>query len=564
MQPIESRIKNQETRYPVAIRPARGQYAILVLMLTLLSCGKELEQSPTDAFDSEYFWNTESDAMVALTGMYRGDIRYNTTQVVPTDWWTYCGIVFLECATDNAYDRRGDNSTFNRLSNGTLLANNNVVDGYWTGSYKRIAICNNFLENIERVAMEEEKIRRMIAEARFLRATQYFYLSQFWGDVPLVTSTLTPDEANRVSKTPKSEIVQFVDAELEQAAADLPLFRDLTGEETGRACKQAALGFLGRLYLGEEMFEEASEVYREIIETGDHIIDPDYSSIFIPANENSAENIFSVQYHEGLAGNGLPQHALPAMSNGWHIINPLGSLAEQYDFEDGTPFSYDDPRFDHKNMAANRDPRFSYTFLWDNCMFQGKRYVCHPDSTQSLDQLTYSKQATRTGYGLRKFFDESFSGDLRQDYGGNIPIIRYAEVLLGYLEAELEAGRPVTQDLLDLTINAVRGRESVNMPPVTETDPDRLRSLLRKERRVELALEGIRYWDILRWDIGEEVLTGDFWGAPFPDSKKYPTTSKKTDPDFRWYVTSKNFRKGVDDQWPVPESEVNVNPNLGD
>src|SRR5690606_32476489 len=189
------------------------------------------------------------------------------------------------------------------------------------------------------------------------------------------------------------------------------------------------------------------------------------------------------------------------------------------DFQDGTPFSYDDPRFDHKDMAANRDPRFRYTFLWDNCTFAGKKYVCHPDSTASVDQLTYSKQATRSGYGLRKFFDESFTGNLVNGYGGNIPIMRYAEVRLGYLEAELEGGKPLSRELLDLTFNAGRGRESVGMPPLTETEPDLLRPLLRKERRVELALEGIRLWDIFRWGIGGEVLTGDFWGAPFPDSE---------------------------------------------
>ena len=91
-------------------------------------------------------------------------------------------------------------------------------------------------------------------------------------------------------------------------------------------------------------------------------------------------------------------------------------------------------------------------------------YVVHPDWVCSLDQLTYSKQAYRRGYGLRKFFDESFSGSLTADYGGNLPIVRYAEVLLSYLEAELEAGTPTSQALLDQTINAVRGRASVNLP----------------------------------------------------------------------------------------------------
>ncbi|WP_154856576.1 RagB/SusD family nutrient uptake outer membrane protein [Cyclobacterium xiamenense] len=535
----------------------------LVMLTSVVSCDEKLEQFPTNAFASGTFWNSESNALIALTGMYRGNINYGT-QVVPSDWWTYCGIVFLEFATDNAYDRRGDNSTYNRLTDGTLLPNNNVVNGYWQGSYRRIAITNDFLENIDNVAMPEEKRERMKSEARFLRATQYFYLSQFWGDVPLVTSTLTPDEANTVLKSPKSEIVDFTIRELEEAVAGLPRFSDIPSSEIGRASKQAALAFLGRLFLAEKRYQEASAVYQQIINYGDNIIDSEYGPLFNTQNENSSENIFSVQFVPGLAPNAMPQHAYPAASSGWHIINPLGSLAEEYGFDDGTPFSYDDPKFVQEDMGANRDQRFRDTFIWNESTFQGRRYVCHPDSTQSVDQLTYSKQATRTGFGFRKYFDESFNGNLRNDYGGNIPIIRYAEVLLSYLEAELEAGNAITQDLLDQTINRVRGRESVDLPPITETNPDLLRDILRRERRIELAFEGTRLWDIFRWEIGDDVLNGDFWGAPFPDSERYPTTSIKLDPQSRWYVTSKSFRPGVDDKWPIPESETNINPNLAD
>lgn len=541
---------------------AKSLIAIL-LVFSSFSCDEKLEQFPTDAFASGTFWNSESNALIALTGMYRGNINYGT-QVVPSDWWTYCGIVFLEFATDNAYDRRGNNSTYNRLTDGTLLPNNNVINGYWQGSYRRIAITNDFLENIDNVTMPEEKRQRMKSEARFLRATQYFYLSQFWGDVPLVTNTLTPDEANNVEKSSKSVIVDFTIQELEEAVIGLPRFSDIPASEIGRASKQAALAFLGRLYLAEKRFAEASEVYQQIINYGDNIIDSEYRPLFTTENENSSENIFSAQFVSGLAPNAMPQHAYPAASSGWHIINPLGSLAEEYGFDDGSAFSYDDPKFIQEDMGANRDQRFRDTFIWNESTFQGRRYVCHPDSTQSVDQLTYSKQATRTGFGFRKYFDESFSGNLRNDYGGNIPIIRYAEVLLSYLEAELEAGNAITQELLDQTINLVRGRESVNLPPISETNPDLLRDILRRERRIELAFEGTRLWDIFRWEIGDEVLNGDFWGAPFPDSERYPTTSIKLDPQSRWYVTSKNFRPGVDDQWPIPESETNINPNLAE
>ncbi|MCE4563347.1 RagB/SusD family nutrient uptake outer membrane protein [Maribellus sp. CM-23] len=542
------------------IKNTLKSFLLISILIGISSCGDELEQYPKDQFDKANFWTSEANAMIGLAGVYRGNINYGT-QVNPSDWWTYCGLVFLEHATDNAFDRRGKNANQNRLTNGTLLANNAVIGTYWSGSYVRIAISNDFLENVGRVEMEDSKKNRMIAEARFIRACQYFYLSQFWGSVPLVTNTLTPDEANTVTKNPKSEIVAFVIKEFSEAAEDLPRYKDMPASEFGRASKQAALAFLGRIYLAEGRYSEAASAYKQIIDFGDNIIDPNYATIFNTTNETSAENIFSVQYYEGLAGNALTQHALPANKGGWHIVNPLESLASQYDFTDGTPFSYDDPRFNSHNMAENRDPRFAATFLYDGCVFGGNVYDCHPDHSSSVDQLTYSKQATRTGYGLRKFFDENFSGDLSTGYGGNLPIIRYAEVLLSYLEAELEAGEPITQDLLDMTINKTRGRASVQMPAITETDATALRPLLRKERRIELALEGIRYWDLLRWGILGETMQGDFWGASFPDATN---TGKVADPTGhkRWWVDNKAFRTGQDEEWPIPESETNINPGL--
>tara|TARA_R110002050_G_scaffold166886_1_gene297446 strand:+ start:5092 stop:6744 length:1653 start_codon:yes stop_codon:yes gene_type:complete len=537
--------------------------SILALMLFgISSCEKELEQYPNDQFAKGNFWTNETNAMIALTGVYRGDITYGG-QVNPSDWWTYSGLIFFEHATDNAFDRRGKNAAQNRFTNGTLLPDNPVVRAHWNSSYTRIAICNDFLENIGVAEMIETTKKRMIAETRFIRATQYFYLSQFWGAVPLVTKTLTPDEANEVTKTSKSEIINFITDEFSQAAADLPRYKEIPDSEFGRASKQAALAFLGRVYLAEKRFAEASTVYKEIIDYGDNIIAPDYESIFNDVDEQSSENIFSIQYTAGQAGNFLTQHAFPANAGGWHIVNPLESLASQYDFTDGSPFSYDDPRFNPANMGENRDPRFAATFLYDGVIFMGKEYDCHPDHSSSVDQLTYSKQATRTGYGLRKFFNNNFSGDLKTGYGGNVPIIRFAEVLLSYLEAELEAGNPITQELLNMTINKTRGRESVQMPPITETNPDALRPLLRKERRIELALEGIRYWDLLRWEILGDVMQGDFWGASFPDANN---TGSKVDPtgNRRWWVDNKAFRKGQDEVWPIPQSEQDINPNLRD
>ncbi len=319
--------------------------------------------------------------------------------------------------------------------------------------------------------------------------------------------------------------------------------------------------FLGRIQLAHKRYRDAAESYRQIIELGDHIIDPNYESLFDGTNRNSKELIFSTQYLKDVAGNAILQHISPARVGGWHTICPLGDIVEAYQFNDGTPFSYEDPRFDVVNIGKNRDPRLDFSVLYNERMFRGVPYTAHPDSVDSADQLTTSKQATRTGYALRKYNLDPFTGNL-QNTSINLPIIRYSEVLLSYLEAKLEAGDPIDRSLLDLTINAVRARSTVNMPPVKVTEPNKLRELLRNERRVELAFEGIRYWDLLRWDIAKDVLKGDFFGASYPGAKNLRTKSGARDRYQRWYVTSKNFRPDIDQHWMIPQSETNINPNL--
>ncbi|OIN56638.1 RagB/SusD family nutrient uptake outer membrane protein [Arsenicibacter rosenii] len=543
---------------------------LLALLLagtgSLWSCKNELDKSPLSNYVNETFWTSENNALLALTGVYRGNIQMlaapgTGAEFSATDWWSYHGLIMLEVATDNAYDRRGDNSGINQLTNGNLVATNAYLGNYWSASYSRIARCNYFMENVAKTPVDAAKVKRMTAEARFIRACQYFYLSQTFGSVPLVTRTLSLDEANTVTKATKAEVLKFATDEFTAVAGDLPRAKDLPAAERGRATRQAALAFLGRAQLAAYAYNDAATTYKTIIDFGDNLIDPSYPSLFNGTNEASRELIFATQYVKDLAPNAMDQHFFPAVNGGWHLFNPLGSLVESYEFTDGTPFSFTDPRYSATDPTANRDPRLRYNVLFNQQTFQNIAYITHPDSTRSADQLTTSKQATRTGFGLRKYNWDGLTGDL-QNSGIDLPVIRYAEVLLSYLEARLESGA-VDQALLDQTINLVRGRSGVGLPRVTVTSQTQLRTILRRERRNELAFEGIRLWDLQRWKIAGDVLKGDFYGAAFPNAKNLrKKTATTNDPYSRWFVTTKNFRVGTDETWPIPQSEVNINPNL--
>ncbi len=537
----------------------------LTSMLCLSSC--DLERSPlTDLPDTSYWSGSdiEKKAKMAITPLYRGSIT-NGVEYTPSDFWSYHGLLFTEHLTDNAFDRRGENNAFFKITSGQLVNNNNFIAQYWKSAYSRIGKCNRFLEGIENGSDFADR-KRMIAEARFLRATQYHYLASYFHDVPLVTKVLSGEEANNVEKETQTNVLAFCEKEFKEAAEDLPRFKDIAASETGRACKQASLAFLGRTYMFEQKWDEAAKVYKEIIDYGDNDIEASYPNLFLPGTGvGNKENIFYIAYLENYFGCGLPQHGLSAKDGGWSLSNPSAGLFEAYEFKDGTPFSYSDPRYNKNNLGENRDPRLDYTIYYNGSTFRGSEYRLSPDyEAGKKERLDYSSEASRTGFMWRKYYTEDPINDLTS-YSAVTPIVRYAEILLSYLESVIESGQQVNQGLLDATINKVRGRADVQMPSITETNTDKLREIVRHERRIELAYEGIRLWDIFRWKVADTVLVGEIWGAPYPDAAKLGN-SKKQDPtgNGRWYVGRRDFRSPQDYTWPVPLSEQNINPNLRD
>ncbi len=535
----------------------------LAAVAGLQSC--DLERTPLTSLSSDNFWENPKNATLALTGIYRNSLASGVEYNV-TDFWSYQGLQFMDHMTDNAFDRRGENSPLFIFSSGKLQNNNAQLANYWSTAYRRIGRCNRFLEGIPNMEDGPTKTR-LIAEVRFLRATQYHYLASYFKDVPLVTKPLTGEESNNVEKETQANILKWCVTEFREAAADLPRFSEITGAETGRACKQAALAFAGRTYMLMHDWSNGAAVYKEIIDLGDNAINNSYSNLFLAGTGSSnKENIFYIEYLENFFGWGHPQQCLSAKDGGWSLSNPAAGLFEEYEFIDGTPFSYDDPRYNSDNLGENRDPRLDYTIYYNGATFKGTEYRMSPDYSAAVkERIDYSSEASKTGFMWRKFYDESPIEDLNS-YSVIVPVIRYAEVLLSYFECMLESGSPVTQDLLDLTINAVRGRADVQMPSVSVGSTDAMRQAMRHERRVELAYEGIHYWDLLRWGIAHEVLVGEIWGAPYPNSELYASSTKKVDPtgNCRWYVGRRDFRNPEDYKWPIPLSEQNINPNLRD
>jgi hypothetical protein len=516
-----------------------------------------LNKQPLDQLSTATFWKSESDAMLALSGIYHLEGTNVSGAKQQFSFWNQdTHLRVFEATTDNGFEKDDQVTDFN---NGDMASSNSVIGDLWENAYLKIAKCNNFMDNISAVQMDEAKKAMMIAEVRTIRAFDYFYLAFFWGDVPLVTTVLSVNEANNVARTAKQEVMDFVMTELSSAAADLPASRP--DNEWGRMTKGAALAILGRVQMAEELWNEAKVTYKQIIDLNMYSIDPRFKELFEDGGENSPEIVMTSVRMPDVYGNSIPLSSLGFTWGGFHHFSPYNELVEQFECIDGLPIT-ESPLYNVDDPYKNRDPRLLATIMVDRVStFKNILYVSHPDSsaTKYPDQLT---RRPWSGYLLKKFADEGYSGDVRT-YGCDFPMIRYAEVLLSYLEANIESGTAITQGLLDETINKVRGRAQVSMPPVTETDPAALTTILRRERRVELAWEGLRLYDMFRWRIAHVNLRGKVHGMKLCTSVQAPSYSKFPVDENGYYVCEETFfREDVDYLWPIPQSERDVNTKL--
>ena len=523
---------------------------LVILLLAQTGCQKDwLNEQPLDQLSEASFWKTESDAMLSLTGLYQGssigENAYNN---------------FLLCLSSATDDSGYKNGSLSSVYSGYFLytTETQIVLGRWQKAYTSIYRCNYFLANIDKVNMDDNKKKQIIAEARFLRAYEYFWTAQWWGGVPLITKVLTIKEANTQTRNSRQEIQDFVLTELTAAASDLPATR--TESESGRILKSAALAVKGRQLIILKRWSEAAMAFKEIIDLKVHSIGPSYNNVCKEAGENSSEIILSCKCLPGLYGNAQSQRNYhPAFYGGYQEENPFQDLVDAFLMKDGLSIK-ESPLYDPDHPFDNRDPRlYASIFLPEYTVFQGTLYLGHPDLTDIGTNLIGS-----TGYGVKKYVTENYVGD-QGSSGDDIIWIRYAEVLLGYLEAKLEAGDAITQDLLDQTINQVRGRADVSMPSVTETNQDKLREIVRNERRVEFNMERlIRWMDIHRWGIASQVINKKFYGMKLTNDPANYTKHIVNSEGYRFVIDrTGSYNEAVNGLWPIPQSELDINPNLG-
>lgn len=477
------------------------------------------------------FWKTAGDVQVAVNGIY--DVLQART-LYGGSWNSTVSLVHYDSFGDNSWNRiRFEGPGF--FIRGTLDPSEALFRLLWQESYKGIARCNEAVANIQ--SMQENNlgdasvIDGYLGQVYFLRALFYFNLAVYYEDVPLILNVQSLDNAY-VTKNSQREVLDQVIADLRSAIERLP--SAYTDDLYGYATKGAANGLLARVYLFDKQWDKAAETALEVINSGHYNLDVPYENEFTYEGEMAKDIVFSVRFEEAAGFNTGEVFSVTNMSSPKWTHQALSNLVNDYYCTDGLPIG-ESPLYDPANPKLNRDPRLAASIYFRGDVF--------------IEDLNIVFTANDTGYGIKKYVRSRTTpkGAATADPGGqDYYLIRYADVLLMRAEALIESGQ-ISGEVYAL-INQVRDR--VQMPSIEDTEgtgltQDQLRDILRHERRVELAFEGLRFFDLKRWGSVQEAyerLKTD--PAGFPDQGLVKYQGRRSE------------------LFPVPLSELDANPNL--
>lgn len=513
----------------------------MAVFFALSSCSLDL--TPETSLSDASFWNTDDNFQKACNRFY----------------------MYLNATDFRWDDNRSDFSiaaSVNSISSGTQVAPATATD--WSTPYQIIFTAHKIIENAEKV---DFGANRWIAEARFFRAYAYFNLVMKYGDVPLVLSVLDIGAPEfDAGRTDRAIIIEQIYQDLDFAAANLHTFQALGASGYGRVSKSAALALKSRvaLYFGthqkyhgwgqpsthlalaitaaEAVMNEGHELYT----------DKPYYYLFQMDGQGFAnkENIFAIIYGESLANHIRSHNICRELENG--AANVTRYMVDLYLCTDGLPYDKSPlaeyPEIDHLSIFRNKDLRM------DASLFKEGDWYGNP---ATYNQLSVSY--IRTGFAGRKYsvIPDWISSRSYVDYA----VIRYAEILLIYAEAKFERDGTISDADLDKSINLLRRR--VDMPDLTNDFVNQngldMLSEIRRERCVELAQEGFRYNDIIRWKIAENVLPRALVGATYFPT--YTTTGLTITPEGYIQAQSaetRSFDANKNYLYPVPVNEIGL------
>lgn len=444
---------------------------VIWLGLALGGCDGFLSPAPQGKLTQEVFFSEEEGALMGINAIYS---RLREWDQIGFPWFVLCE---LPSDNSNTGSELADGSVarLNTVNNFTYNAGVDELNGWWTGNYNAIGSCNVALESLNGLSDEELKVR-CTAQARFFRGFFYFNLVRAFGGVPLMMDVPQPGQYNKPRAT-KDQVYDEIVKDLLYAAENLPTRTQWGEKELGRVTKATAQGLLAKVYLFRQDYQHAFDYADSVIVSGEYDLHPNYRDLFNPNSLYSQEVMLGDQFLWQDNRDGESQFVVWQGVRGywgWGYLSPTQSLVDSY--EEG-------------------DPRLAATVFFSGDSVAGKGVI---DFAPALDPRANHKVIWPTTYWNANSFTKT---------NAHLYFLRYADILLVYAEAANELGK--TQEALDkLELVRSRARQSVVsgvdnthiLPRITETDKGRLREIIWHERRIELALEGHRFFDLIRAD----------------------------------------------------------------
>lgn len=521
-------------------------YSIFLVIL-FASCENFLDKTDPTATSFVEFFNDEEDLRrVVYSSSYDVFTHHVHPQLLFYMW---------DGKSDNAYSRVAGHY-HQRIANGNFNSNSPEFLYYYELHMKHLGRLNTFIDNIEVPYVENESIRdRYQAILEGLRLWHYFVLTFRWGDVPFHLEPADLEQAIQ-PVTPKEEILEYLFTHSDELAQKLPEDEYTTDKWMFNRYSLKALTMRYALY--NERYELAARLAKEIMDSGKYELHPVYADLFnYQASSNNNEFImhFDHESHSGTESNSF-QYLGPhyRTGNGQSYVVPLKSLVDSYwtlqgDAIDESPM-YSKEEYE-LNPGLNRDPRYAASIMGHGDIFYGDTIDIYNPNNPMYHE---NERSSPSGYWFRKFVDEAdaFKSAGNMEYG----LLRYAEVLLTYAEAKIMMND--IDDLAKQCINQIRERAGLDMtqadvtlPKYSSYDQQDWIELIRNERRLELAAEGLRYDDIIRWRIAEDVLNQPALGHTRKINGEL-VSLKIEDRSFeeRYYL------------WPFHENSLRVEPGL--
>ncbi|MEO6330667.1 MAG: RagB/SusD family nutrient uptake outer membrane protein [Ginsengibacter sp.] len=473
--------------------------AVLVMgaLFVVSSCKKNfLEVPPQGQQPAEQFWTSESDATKAVNSIYANLRGWTEVAFAP---------IAIESLGSDDTETGSDPSDgsvpfMNTYNNFTVTSTQGQLSDFWNGRYQTINLCNQVIDNIQPIAMDANSKSRYIAEAKFIRAYEYFRLVRAFGDVPLRLSVPKDATEYNLPRTAKAQVWAAVEQDLTDAAGVLP--NSYTGADVGRATKGAALAFHAKAAMYQAKWADVKTYTEQVMALG-YALFPDYEQLFRIQNENNSESIFEIQAKH-IPGN------CDASNSQYSQVQGVRSVARG-------GWGFHVPTSDLSNSYEPGDPRKDGTII-----FRGETTPEGNAIPSTVPNPMYNQKSYVP-------FNDPNNQDCNEGSDQNIRVMRYAEVLLMNAEANNELGNPAPALVsLEKVRARARGGNNLVLPPITTTDKAALRTAIWNERRAELAMEFDRYFDVIRQGRGAVVFGPLGWKA------------------------SKN------EVWPVPQSEIDL------